>query len=84
MIPPLDCAPTPSTLAQSKEREGSNFAIWQLCYKTAWMEPHVKEEPSAAATVGKTGEVDEEEDDSVFKKRKGSASDDVKVPKSLD
>ena len=25
----LDCAPTPSTLAQSKERKGSNFAIWQ-------------------------------------------------------
>ena len=29
----LDCAPTPSTLAQCKERKGSNFAIWQhrLC-----------------------------------------------------
>ena len=27
----LDCAPTPSTLAQSKERKGSNFAIWQHC-----------------------------------------------------
>ena len=26
----LDCTPTPSTLAQSKERKGSNFAIWQL------------------------------------------------------
>ena len=25
----LDCAPTPSTLAQSKERKGSKFAIWQ-------------------------------------------------------
>ena len=25
----LDCAPTPSTLAQSEERRGSNFAIWQ-------------------------------------------------------
>ena len=25
----LDCAPTPSTLAQSKERKGSNFDIWQ-------------------------------------------------------
>ena len=23
--------PTPSTLAQSKERKGSNFAIWQPC-----------------------------------------------------
>ena len=27
----LDCAPTPSALAQSKERKGSNFAIWQPC-----------------------------------------------------
>ena len=29
----LDCAraPTPSTLAQSKERKGSNFGIWQPC-----------------------------------------------------
>ena len=26
-------APTPSTLAQSTERKGSNFAIWQHCYK---------------------------------------------------
>ena len=25
----LDCALTPSTLAQSKERKGSNIAIWQ-------------------------------------------------------
>ena len=24
--------PTPSTLAQSKERKGSNFAIWQPCF----------------------------------------------------
>ena len=27
----LDCAPTPSTPAQSKERKGLNFAIWQPC-----------------------------------------------------
>ena len=27
----LDCASAPSTLAQSKERKGSNFAIWQPC-----------------------------------------------------
>ena len=27
----LACAPTPSTLARSKERKGSNFAIWQPC-----------------------------------------------------
>ena len=26
-----DCTPTPSTLAQSKERKGPNFAIWQHC-----------------------------------------------------
>ena len=29
----LDCASMPSTLAQSKERKGSNFAIWQPCFK---------------------------------------------------
>ena len=29
----LDCAPTPSTLAHSKERKGSNFAIWQPWFK---------------------------------------------------
>ena len=29
----LDCAPTPSTLAQSKKRKGSNFAIWQPWHK---------------------------------------------------
>ena len=27
----LECIPTPSTLAQSKERKGSNLAIWQPC-----------------------------------------------------
>ena len=27
----LDCAPRTSTLAQSKERKGSHFAIWQPC-----------------------------------------------------
>ena len=27
----LDCAPLPSTLAQSKERKESHFAIWQPC-----------------------------------------------------
>ena len=27
----LDCAPMPSTLTQSKDRKGSNFAIWQPC-----------------------------------------------------
>ena len=31
----LDCAPMPSTLAQSKERKGSNLAIWQPWNKGA-------------------------------------------------
>ena len=31
----LDCAPTPSTLAQSKERKGSNFTIWQPCFEVS-------------------------------------------------
>ena len=36
----LDCCPLPSTLAQSKESKGSNFAIWQpWIYIT--LEPHV-------------------------------------------
>ena len=30
---PLDCTPTPATLAQSEERKGSNFAIRQPCDK---------------------------------------------------
>ena len=29
----LDCAPTPSTLVQSKEGKGQNFAIWQPCFQ---------------------------------------------------
>ena len=29
----LDYVPMPSTLAQSKERKGSNFAIWQPCFQ---------------------------------------------------
>ena len=31
----LDCAPMPSTPAQSKDRKGSNFAIWQPCAQAA-------------------------------------------------
>ena len=38
-LPSLDCAPTPSTLAQSKERKGSNFAIWQPCFQGAGIPP---------------------------------------------
>ena len=29
---PPPCAPKPSTLAQSKESKGLNFAIWQPCH----------------------------------------------------
>ena len=35
----LDCAPTPSTLAQSKERKGSNIAIWQPCLHPRFLLP---------------------------------------------
>ena len=35
----LDCAPTPSTLSQSKERKGSNFAIWQPCRDISAVDP---------------------------------------------
>jgi len=35
----LDCAPTPSILAQSKERKGSIFAIWQPCSNAAEEDP---------------------------------------------
>ena len=40
----LDCAPTPSILAQSKERKGSHFAIWQHRYaepRGAAADPHL-------------------------------------------
>ena len=43
----LDCAPTPSTLAQSKERKGSNFAIWQPC--TDRVRTEAEEEKAEAA-----------------------------------
>ena len=33
MAPLRYAAPTPSTLVQSKEKKGSNFAIWQLCLR---------------------------------------------------
>ena len=42
----LDCAPTPSTLTQSKERKGSNFAIWQpwLACRTRAQDIHTERE----------------------------------------
>ena len=36
----LDCTRTPSTPAQSKERKGSNFAIWQPCHSFERRERH--------------------------------------------
>ena len=34
----LDCAPTPFNPAQSKERKGLNFAIWQPCLEVVVVE----------------------------------------------
>ena len=47
----LDWAPTPSTLAQSKERKGSNFAIWQ-----PWPECRITKSVGAAAAAREPGE----------------------------
>ena len=49
----LDCAHTrtPSTLAQSKERKGSNFAIWQHCFQFEMSDGGEVEPASAAATA---------------------------------
>ena len=41
----LDCAPTPSTLTQSKERKGSNFAIWQPCAQVTGEPLHPRARP---------------------------------------
>ena len=46
----LDCAPTPSTLAQSKERKGSNFAIWQPCRCATSSRPSSPAPPSPCST----------------------------------
>ena len=35
----LDCAPTPFTLAASKEMKGSNVAIWQPCFQAIILAP---------------------------------------------
>ena len=48
MLQSLNCAPTPSTLAQSKERKGSNFAIWQPCPQAL----NKEESPRSEATPG--------------------------------
>ena len=54
----MDCAPTPSTLAQSKERKGSNFAIWQHCAKaTVELIKARLEEDAAARAEGRAGDV---------------------------
>ena len=46
-------SPTPSTLAQSKERKGSNFAIWQPCTQADAIEGRVDGTPSSDAKQGK-------------------------------
>ena len=46
----LDCTPTPSTLAQSKERKGSNFAIWQPCLQVIY-EPKDRESEALSRFV---------------------------------
>ena len=47
----LDCAPTPSTLAQSKERKGSNFGIWQPCNQDQTMVFGFTTEPDVPVLV---------------------------------
>ena len=47
----LDCAPTPSTLPQSKERKGSNFAIWQPCHQGVSRNPNAAAAASSATAV---------------------------------
>ena len=37
----MDCARVEGVRAQSKERKGSNFAIWQPCYKDYHLEAAV-------------------------------------------
>ena len=51
----LDCAPTPSTLAQSKERKGSNFAIWQPCFKGKSNDPVIRMNPDPEGSGGSGG-----------------------------
>ena len=54
----LDSAPTPSTLAQSKERKGSNFAIWQPWWKSfpagSSRTPRISSSPSAGPPPRRT------------------------------
>ena len=53
----LDCAPTPSTLAQSKERKGSNFAIWQPCVQDLLTTVNIPEWPAAELLLSLLGRV---------------------------
>ena len=48
----LDCAPTPSTLAQSKERKGSNFAIWQPCAQVAMVKESLERDMELLCVTG--------------------------------
>ena len=58
----MDCAPTPSTVAQSKERKGSIFVIWQPCVqerktsKTNGRPTAAKSASAAAPSSRKKGE----------------------------
>ena len=45
----LDCVPTPSTLAQSKKRKGSNFATWQPCLQ---VRPAARARPGTRGATG--------------------------------
>ena len=61
---PLDCAPTPSTLAQSKERKGSNFAIWQPSVQTLVVPPERVNETTFVMNVTNSPEESVEDDES--------------------
>ena len=56
----LDCAPTPSTLAQSKERKGSNFAIWQPWYQ-CFVKNGVGQNETTVSVIVNGGSEQEEE-----------------------
>ena len=47
----MDCAPTPSTLVQSKERKGSSFAIWQPWLQRSKSSPPPLAGPDLARTM---------------------------------
>ena len=60
----LDCAPNPSTLAQSKERKGSNFAIWQPSVQTLVVPAERVNETTFVMNVTNSPEESVEDDES--------------------